>query len=324
MTPYESEAMALWSTPGEDPFTLRFAKQFTQRTSHLLHFASKFTRRLQPKLADRLTNIAREAILTVLDQASTARQFDHVERSLRELGSHASTTSEIRMLPLEIKDETALRLAKSTRIVMSAQGATAGILTSVFTMIPGLQGFIAPTIAADLYVTIRLMAQGAVQTGYSYGYSLRNAEDLPHLLIAMSPFSADQELISAKVGAHLALRQASFTLTKAAGEHLSSRLIATSIPAVGQLIDLMAARLAMRLLEQQGSLILPIAGAAVQGSVNAAFAHASYLEARRYFQRLHLVDRYGEDFIKEREERNQPLSSQSNPSWRKPIIEQTG
>lgn len=296
MTPYEDEVLSSWSIASTDPFTVQFMKQFTKHTNQLLHVAGRLTKHYQPKLADKIAKAAREAIITVLDQESTASQFTRVERALKISGSSACTPVEIRMLPLEVKDDASHRLATSKRLAVTAQGATAGMLTSIFSMVPGLQALIAPTILADLYVTIRMMAQSAVQTGYSYGYSLHNAEDLPHLLVAMSPFTNDADLITAKISAHFAVRQAGFSLTKSLSEQFSIRLLATSLPAVGQLLDMVATRLAITLMEQQGTLLIPIAGAAVQGSMNSALAHASYIQARRYFQRLHFIDRYGEDF----------------------------
>ncbi|PWI57941.1 EcsC family protein [Sulfoacidibacillus thermotolerans] len=302
MTPYEEQVLASWSVTAEPPFTVQFTQRLTQQTGRLLHFVSAVTKRMQPKLAERITDFARGAIYTALEQASTARQFERVEVILRDFGSHASTPTDIRMLPLDVKDATAERLFRTTRRTFTAQGAAAGLLTSALGLVPGLQGLIAPAIVADLYVTLRLMAQCTVETGYSYGYTLHTPEDLPHLLVAMAPITADTDLILAKMSAHLALREAGFTFVKSVGEHISLRTVALSFPAVGQLVDLIATRLAIGLLEQQGTLLLPIAGAAVQGSIHAAFAQASYLQASRYFQRQHLIERYGEEEITRREE----------------------
>ncbi len=279
------------------PFTVTLTRRLTGKVRAVMNLAAHVAPVRGPALADRLQGAVRDMIVRSLEQAATARQYAKVEQTIRNLGGAATTAGEIRLLPLQVKDETARLMARGQTLAVSAEGAAAGFAASLFEVIPGLQAWVIPTILADLYATLTLMSQNAVQIGYSYGYSMQNPEDLPHILVAMAPVEEDAQIVEAKVAAHLAMRSAGSMLARTAGEQLTLRFAAGASPAVAQLLDVLAARLALIFAEKEMTVLIPFVGAAIQGSVNASFAKASYHGARRYFQKLHMIDRYGEDYM---------------------------
>lgn len=301
MTEYELQVLRHWlAEDASPPLAERVALAASGRIRRTLAALALVRRGKPVALLERLTAIAREAILRALEQADTPAQQKRVLDTVQELGSGAQTAEEVRMLPLRIKDEASRRLSVRHGRAVAAEGLAAGFTVSLCELIPGLQAFAIPAIAADLAATVYMMAQSAVQTGYSYGYTLDNPEDLPHLLAAMAPHAQDASLIEAKLAAHAALRETGVAVARSVADHAAVRALATANPAVHQLIDAVATRLAMRLAEKELGLALPIVGALTQGAVNTAFARYAHRKATRYFQRLHLVERYGEQYVNER------------------------
>lgn len=275
----------------------RLTQSLTGRVRRMLEVAQAAPDSPLGALLARIQTVAREAIMHTLERSATAQQYARVETLLRSHGSQATTASEIRLLPLAIKDSVARRLAQENTVTVAAEGALAGLTASLCELIPGLQTLTIPTILADMATSIYLLAQNAVRIGYSYGYSLDVPEELPHFLAAMAPHTTDAALLEAKWMAHAALRDSSSRLAASLAHHTSIRLLSAENPAVGRLLDAVVARIALRLTEREWGLFIPVAGAVIQGAVNAGFARAGSAQAVQYFQRLHLVERYGEDYL---------------------------
>ncbi len=298
MNDYELAVLTQWVKQDEQmpPIAFRVAKGLSGNVGRLMGLLQWSAGSRQSRLVKRMKSITREAIIRTLEQAATASQFEKVEGVLKRMGSSAETASDIRMLPLQTKDEVCRTLARSQKVTVTAEGAIAGFATSLCEVIPGLQGLVLPCVIADLSATIYLMAQHAIQTGYSYGFNLYNPEDIPHFLFAMAPSTDDAGLVEAKLSAHLAMRESGLVLAKTMGEHLSVRMLSNT-PAMTKLIDLIAYRIVTVLAEKETSILIPFAGAVIQGAINAAFAEVSYVRSVRYFQRLHMIDRYGEEYL---------------------------
>ncbi len=299
MNAYEQTVLCDWLRDDAQPEKLpeRLTRHFSGGVGRLVRGIERLNHKKTQALYARLQDAAKAMIIRILEQSASTKQLDRVEKTIRSLGGNAHSASEIRMLPLAIKDEAARRLAQTQTITVSAEGVTAGFLTSLFELVPGLQGLIVPTILADLYATIRLLAQSAVQIGYSYGYNLRNEEDLPHFLVAMAPTTTDAHLIEAKLTAHLAVRESATLAMRTALQNVTVSALMSGSPFLGSLVDALAARIALYFIEKEGSLLIPIAGAVLQGAINASFARMNYHDAKRYFQRQHFIERYGVDYL---------------------------
>jgi len=299
MNEYEQQVLQLWRQADRRPVTLatRVTGALTGRVRSPLHTAGQNPDRTLGQLLERMRDAARESIIRTLEHSSTASQMARVERILRQSGSHAQSAQDIRMLPLQIKDHVARQLARENTLTVAAEGALAGLAASLCELIPGLQALALPAILADMAASVWLLAQNAVRIGYSYGYSIDEPEDIAHFLIAMAPYTADAALLESKWVAHTALRQSGAQLAATFSGHGSIATLAAANPAIGSLIDRVAARLALRLGEREWGLLVPVAGAVIQGSVNAAFARAGSAQAMRYFQHVHLLERYGEEYL---------------------------
>lgn len=301
MNAYERKVLQEWLRTANQPekFPIRLTRRFSGGISQIVKTIEKINHKKTQAIYARIQEAAKGMIIKTLEQAATLKQLERVENELQKLGNHAQCASEIRLLPLEIKDEVARRLAYSQTISISAEGVTAGFLTSLFELVPGLQGLIIPTILADLYATIRLLSQSAVQIGYSYGYNLHNEEDLPHFLVAMTPTAKDAQAIEAKLTAHLAIRESATMAARAISQHVTVSMLAGGSSLIGSLVDTLATRITLYFIEKEGSLLIPVAGAVLQGAINASFARMNYQDAKRYFQRLHFIDRYGEEYLED-------------------------
>ena len=64
-----------------------------------------------------------------------------------------------------------------------------------------------------------------------------------------------------------------------------------------RLITAVADRLGISLTQKELGILVPVAGAVLNGSLNLAFQQVSHRSAKDYFRRLLLEDRYGEELI---------------------------
>ncbi len=289
MNAYERQVLRDWLH--EDQRKLNLATCLTKQLSGRLSKVAKLAagQETLAKGMDKLRDVTRHALLQVLSQAATAKQMHQVEQVAHTFGSHVTTASDLRMLPLEVKDQISHTLTKKHTARLTTEGATAGFATSLFELVPGLQTLVLPTIIADLTATVFFMAQSAVQIGYSYGYSMETEEDITHFLFALSPYDLDDNIIEAKVALHMSIKKGTMLPIAQLANHEALR----------PLIDRIATRIATTFMEQRVSLLIPVAGALLQGTLNAAFAKSSYKSAKRYFQRQHFMERYGEDYLQQ-------------------------
>lgn len=304
MNAYEEEVIRGWLYADRQPLSLsrRLTKGLTGRVRRILQSVEGSPESMAGTLLTRIRSVAREGIIQTLERSATASQYARVEQSLRQAGSSAATPQAIRMLPLQVKDTVAKELIRVNTRTVAIEGVLAGLCASLCECVPGLQSLTIPTILADIAASIYLLAQNAVRIGYSYGYSLDHVEDIPHFLTSMSPYTADAALCEGKWMAHAAVRQGGERIASAFAQQVALRTIVSDNPAFSSLLDSIATRLALRLGEREWGLLIPVAGAVLQGSVNAAFAKSGSAQSIRYFQELHLLDRYGEDYVQARRE----------------------
>lgn len=299
MTDYELQVMEQWIAAETAPLPLsqRLAKGLTGRVGLAMRATTLLRNDRVNQLVQSLRTVAQDAILAAMTRTATAQQLRKVEDVLRSMGSGAESAAEIKMLPLIVKDEVSRQLASRHTRSAAAEGATAGLASSLCELIPGLQGWVIPVILADLTATITMMAQSAVQIGYSYGYNMHDPEDAIHIVTAMSPLQDDAQLLEAKIMAHLAAQESGVVMARLLAGHVTMQAVTVAAPAMARLIEVVSSRIALALAQKELSLLVPIVGAVVQGTVNTAFSRANYSMARRYFQQQHLYARYGEDLV---------------------------
>jgi hypothetical protein len=78
---------------------------------------------------------------------------------------------------------------------------------------------------------------------------------------------------------------------------LDRKVLEREAPQMIRLIAQVTDRLGVNMTQKELGILVPIAGAALNGSVNIAFQRIAHQTAKDYFRRLLLEDRYGEELV---------------------------
>ncbi|WP_169083266.1 EcsC family protein [Paenibacillus sp. PL91] len=200
---------------------------------------------------------------------------------------------EIRNLSLKEMDIVADSFDASNGFFVTAEGATMGLITT-FTA-----GLLAPvTIAADVTASMTLMSRHISQIATSYGYSPVDPMNMPHILAAMAPTSSssDEGFLSAKSLAFAEITAAT-KFANAVTKEWTSEVIEKSCPSLIKLIQKVAERLGVVITQKELGMIVPIAGAVINGGLNLAFQQMNHTNAKDYFRKVYLYNKYGEDIV---------------------------
>ncbi|MDF2659776.1 MAG: hypothetical protein K0Q94_2567 [Paenibacillus sp.] len=200
---------------------------------------------------------------------------------------------EIRQLSLKEMDIVADTFEVSNGFFVTAEGAVMGAVT---TLSAGV--LIPATVAADVTASMTLMSRHICQIAASYGYTPVDSMNIPHVLAAMAPASAssDEGFLSAKAAAFAEVRAATEFAKGMSGE-LTAELAEKSCPSLIRLIQKVAERLGVVITQKELGMIVPVAGAVINGGLNLAFQQMNHIHAKDYFRKLHLANKYGEDAV---------------------------
>jgi hypothetical protein len=78
---------------------------------------------------------------------------------------------------------------------------------------------------------------------------------------------------------------------------IDRQLLEREAPQMIRLITTVAERLGVTVTQKELGILVPVAGAVLNGSINLAFQQVSHQTAKDYFRRLLLEDRYGDELI---------------------------
>ncbi|HLH32876.1 MAG TPA: hypothetical protein VKY31_16865, partial [Terriglobia bacterium] len=133
----------------------------------------------------------------------------------------------------------------------------------------------------------------------AYGYSSKKAENLPHLMAAMAPQtdSSDEGYLAIKTAVVTSIREAGQFMSRTTGVLLDRQLLEREAPQMIRLITYVADRLGIVVTQKELGVLVPIAGAVLNSSINVAFQQVGHQTAKDYFRRLILEDRYGEELV---------------------------
>ena len=209
---------------------------------------------------------------------------------------NVSRIEEIKYLGLEQIDKVADSYDLSNAIFLGIEGALLGAATTLAEGVPFAQLLIPPLIMTDVSSSMVLLSRHACQIATSYGYSSEKTINLPHILAAMVPINdtSDEGYFASKALAIHAIRDASLYLAKSA-----EGIFNKEIPVLVKLIAYVTERLGIQIVQKELSLLIPIAGAVLNGGVNVAFQQTGHIIAKDYFRSLILEDRYGSEEIKQ-------------------------
>ena len=159
-------------------------------------------------------------------------------------------------------------------------------------MIPSL-------ILTDVTSSMTLLARHTCRVATAYGYSSRRPENLPHLVAAMAPHteSSDEGYLAMKTAVVTSIRESGQFMTRTTGMLLDRQLLEREAPQMIRLITYVADRLGVVITQKELKILIPIAGAVLNSSINVAFQQVGHQTAKDYFRRLILEDRYGEELV---------------------------
>ena len=284
---------------------------------------------VQPNLVQKALAQAGKPVAFILDQARSLKYFDAVskkidyaiEKGLRgsilvanKTYSEASVLSEFKKAgldisyaevkgsDLQIKDKVADSFSISNGFILGTEGAAMGAATTLCEGIPGAQLLIPTLIAADVSSSMVFLSRQICQIATSFGYDSSDPNNVPHLIAAMAPQTdtSDEGYFAAKAAVVEMNRAGAAFVGKFNGRRLQEALAKGELPSLVRTIAYVAKRLGVVITQKELGMLVPIAGALINGTVNVAFQQVGHATAKDYFRKMHLIDRHGEDLINER------------------------
>ena len=118
-------------------------------------------------------------------------------------------------------------------------------------------------------------------------------------MAAMAPHSSDSDegYLALKTAVVTSIRESGQFMARTAGMVLDRQVLEREAPQMIRLITYVADRLGIVVTQKELGLIVPIAGAVLNSSINVAFQQIGHQTAKDYFRRLILEDRYGEELV---------------------------
>src|SRR5207248_3808804 len=127
----------------------------------------------------------------------------------------------------------------------------------------------------------------------------KNPQNLPHLMAAMAPQSenSDEGYLALKTAVVTSIRESGQFMARTAGMVLDRQVLEREAPQMIRLITYVADRLGVVVTQKELGILIPVAGAVLNTSINLAFQQVGHQTAKDYFRRLLLEERYGEELV---------------------------
>jgi hypothetical protein len=205
----------------------------------------------------------------------------------------------LRFMPLSQLDAVADSFNWGSTFLLGAEGALLGSATTLAEGIPGAQLVIPSLILTDVTSSMTLLSRHTCRIATAYGYSSKNPENLPHLMAAMAPQTetSDEGYLALKTAVVTSIRETGQFMSRTAGVVLDRQLLEREAPQMIRLITYVADRLGIVITQKELGILVPIAGAVLNSSINIAFQRVGHQTAKDYFRRLLLEERYGEELV---------------------------
>jgi hypothetical protein len=205
----------------------------------------------------------------------------------------------LRFMPLSQLDAVADSFRWGSSLLLGAEGAILGGATTLAEGIPGAQLVIPSLILTDVTSSMTLLSRHTCRIATAYGYSSKKPENLPHLVAAMAPQteSSDEGYLALKTAVVTSIRESGQFMARSASMVLDRKVLEKEAPQMIRLITYVADRLGVVLTQKELGVLVPIAGAVLNSSINVAFQQVGHQTAKDYFRRVLLEDRYGEELV---------------------------
>jgi hypothetical protein len=266
----------------------------------LMSIGRKSQNRTIRGLSDHVHGWIEEGLIKTFRAANKLANTKDIERRYAARGIKVGDDFDaLRFMPLSQLDAVADSFRWSSSVLLGAGGALLGSATTMAEGIPGAQLVIPSLILTDVTSSMTLLSRHTCRVATAYGYSSKKAENLPHLMAAMAPQteSSDEGYLALKTAVVTSIRESGQFMARTTGMVLDRQLLEREAPQMIRLITYVADRLGIVLTEKELGILVPIAGAVLNSSINVAFQQVGHQTAKDYFRRLILEDRYGEELV---------------------------
>lgn len=266
----------------------------------LLKFGRSSNSRALRGLAEHVHGWIEEGLIKTFRVANRLANTNDISRRYASRGIHVGEDFEsLRYMPLSQLDLVADSIRFASSFLLGAEGAVLGGATTLAEGIPGAQLVIPSLILTDITSSMTLLSRHTCRVATAYGYSSKKAENVPHLVAAMAPQSenADEGYLTLKTAVVTSIRESGQFMARTASVMLDRQLLEREAPQMIRLIAYVADRLGVVITQKELGILVPIAGAVLNSSINVAFQQVGHQTAKDYFRRLILEDRYGDELV---------------------------
>ncbi len=244
-----------------------------------------------------------DAILSTITLSSKSRLFSekNVIREYHKRDVFFKRLEEAREknIPLELMDNVADSYDISNAVILGLEGFIFGGITTVAEAVPFAQVLVPVIITADVSASMTFLSRHVSLVAGSYGYSANDPYNITHILAAMAPLkeSFDEGYFGTKATIIGSIHEVGAFVSKYSGR-ITPELLEKEAPYLLRLIVLVADRLGVILTEKVLAMIVFLAGAALNSTINIAFQQVGHTASRDYFRKLTLERKYGEDEVR--------------------------
>src|SRR5262245_28667279 len=252
-------------------------------------------------LSDQIHRWIEEGLIKTFRAANKLTNTQDIVKRYSARGIHivGDEFETLRFMPLSHLDAVADSFRLGSSFLLGAEGALLGGATTMAEGIPGAQLVIPSLILTDVTSSMTLLSRHTCRIATAYGYSSKKLENLPHLMAAMAPQTeaSEEGYLAIKTAVVTSIREAGQFMSRTTGMVLDRQVLEREAPQMIRLITYVADRLGIVVTQKELGVLVPIAGAVLNSSINVAFQQVGHQTAKDYFRRLLLEDRYGEEIV---------------------------
>ena len=251
-------------------------------------------------LADQIHGWIEEGLIKTFQAANKLANPKEISKRYAARGIKVGDDFEsLRFMPLSQLDAVADSFRWGSTFLLGVEGALLGGATTMAEGIPGAQLIIPSLILTDVTSSMTLLSRHTCRIATSYGYSSKDPANLPHLMAAMAPQTdnSDEGYLALKTAVVTSIRESGHFMTRTAGVVLDRQLLEREAPQMIRLLTYVTDRLGIVITQKELGILVPIAGAILNSSINIAFQQVGHHTAKDYFRRILLDDRYGEELV---------------------------
>jgi hypothetical protein len=247
-----------------------------------------------------ITSGIADGVKTMLKTAGQLANDKQILRQYHRKQIYIRTLSDIKDLRLEHIDAVADSYTMDNVLCVGTEGVVlGGAATFASGTVLGVVT-VPAIVVADASLSFGILSRNVCQIGATYGYSVENPLNMPHFMAALSPHQnlADESYFMGKSMAVEAIYQSKQFLLSHTGRLFDERLLKSEAPQLLRLLYYVLQRLGMVITEKELAMLLPAAGAVLNGGINVTFQKMGQQVAKDYFRMLFLENKYDQETIR--------------------------